>query len=163
ENDAWAMVQLGNVYFNGGRLRDAAREYRQALRRLPHYVHAEAGLARVEASEGRYVIAIRRLRGVVGRLPIPAYVLLLGGLHRAPAWHARRAPDLPPCDDRTVPGERTGPIVVPTGARRQPALLAVVGTRCEAGSPMKRLALLAVAVASLALPAQAAAHPLGNF
>ena len=28
---------------------------------------------------------------------------------------------------------------------------------------MKRLALLALAVASLALPAQAAAHPLGNF
>ena len=62
ENDAWAMVQLGNVHFNGGRLRDAALEYRRALRRLPRYVHAEAGLARVEASEGRYGIAIRRLR-----------------------------------------------------------------------------------------------------
>src|SRR3954449_5697971 len=78
ENEAWAMVQLGNVYLNGGRLDDAARAYRQALRRLPGFVHAEAGLARVEASEGHYTIAAERLRRVVGRLPIPAYVILLG-------------------------------------------------------------------------------------
>src|SRR4051794_31513635 len=84
ENEAWAMVQLGNVYLNGGRLDDAARAYRQALRRLPGYVHAEAGLARVEASEGHYTIAAERLRRVVGRLPIPAYVILLGDtLHAA--------------------------------------------------------------------------------
>jgi tetratricopeptide (TPR) repeat protein len=78
EHVAWTMVQLGNVDFNQGRLAAAARAYRRALARLPHYVHAEAGLARVEASEGRYPVAIARLRRVVQTLPIPAYVIMLG-------------------------------------------------------------------------------------
>jgi tetratricopeptide (TPR) repeat protein len=78
ENVAWAMVQLGNVRFNLGRLSQAAAAYRRALRLLPGYVHAEAGLARVEASEGHYDRAIGRLRRVVAVLPIPAYVILLG-------------------------------------------------------------------------------------
>ena len=91
ENEAWAMVQLGNVDFNGGRLDDAARAYRRALHRLPGYVHAEAGLARVEAARGHYPSAVRRLRGVVGRLPIPAYVILLGdALHASGQERAAR-------------------------------------------------------------------------
>jgi tetratricopeptide (TPR) repeat protein len=72
------MVQIGNVHFNMGRLRQAELAYRKALRRLPGYVHAEAGLARVEASEGNYGAAIARLRHVVDVLPIPAYVIMLG-------------------------------------------------------------------------------------
>jgi len=80
---AWTMVQLGNVRFNTGRLGPAASAYRTALRELPGYVHAEAGLARVEASEGRYRIATSRLRHVVDVLPIPAYVILLGDLLHA--------------------------------------------------------------------------------
>ena len=83
ENLAWAKVQLGNVYFNTGRLGAAAGAYRRALRSLPGYVHAEVGLARVEASEGRYRVAARRLRRVVDELPIPAYVILLGDTLRA--------------------------------------------------------------------------------
>src|SRR5439155_10241888 len=83
ENLAWAKVQLGNVEFNMGRLGAAAAAYRRALRGLPGYVHAEAGLARVEASEGRYGEAIARFRQVVGQLPIPAYVILLGDTLRA--------------------------------------------------------------------------------
>jgi tetratricopeptide (TPR) repeat protein len=90
ENDAWAMVQLGNVDFNGGRLDASARADRRALNRLPGYVHAEAGLARVEAAQGHYGSAIRRLRGVVGRLPIPAYVILLGDALHA-SGHERAA------------------------------------------------------------------------
>src|SRR5436190_4450306 len=78
ENVAWAMVQLGNARFNTGRLDEAAAAYRAALRHRPDYVHAEAGLARVEASEGRYGAAIARLRHVVAVLPIPAYVIMLG-------------------------------------------------------------------------------------
>jgi len=78
EYDAWAMVQLGNVHFNRGRLHEAAKAYRQALERLPGYVHAEAALARIDASEGRYRRAIARLRHAVAVLPIPAYVIQLG-------------------------------------------------------------------------------------
>ena len=92
ENLAWAMVQLGNVDFNRGRLGAAAEAYRRALRRLPGYVHAEAGLARVEASEGRYGQAIARLNRVVAQLPIPAYAILLGDTLRASGrpWAAQR-------------------------------------------------------------------------
>jgi tetratricopeptide (TPR) repeat protein len=78
EHVAWTMVQLGNVRFNMGRLAAAAKAYRMALARLHRYVHAEAGLARVEASEGRYGSAIARLRRVVQVLPVPAYVIMLG-------------------------------------------------------------------------------------
>jgi tetratricopeptide (TPR) repeat protein len=83
ENLRWAKVQLGNVDFNMGRLDAAAAAYRRALRGLPGYVHAEAGLARVEASEGRYGEAIARFRQVVGQLPIPQYVIWLGDTYRA--------------------------------------------------------------------------------
>jgi tetratricopeptide (TPR) repeat protein len=83
EHVAWTAVQLGNVYFNTGRLEEAAGAYRKALVRLPGYVHAEAGLARVEASEGDYRGAIARLRHVVQVLPIPAYVIMLGDVLRA--------------------------------------------------------------------------------
>jgi tetratricopeptide (TPR) repeat protein len=83
ENIAWTMTQIGNVRFNEGRLGAAGNAYRRALRRFPGYVHADAGLARVEASEGRYRAAIARLRGVVARLPIPAYVIMLGDILHA--------------------------------------------------------------------------------
>jgi tetratricopeptide (TPR) repeat protein len=83
EHVAWTMVQLGNVHFNTGRLDQAAKAYRKALARLPRYVHAEAGLARVEASEGRYRVAIARLRHVVQVLPVPAYVIMLGDVLHA--------------------------------------------------------------------------------
>jgi len=80
EQIAWTMTQIGNVNFNMGRLGPAANAYRRALRRFPGYVHAEAGLARVEASEGHYREAIPRLRRAVSVLPIPAYVIWLGDI-----------------------------------------------------------------------------------
>lgn len=83
EHVAWTQVQLGNINFNTGRLDEAAGAYRKALEGLPGYVHAEAGLARVEASEGRYDRAIARLRRVVDVLPVPAYVIALGDVLQA--------------------------------------------------------------------------------
>ncbi|HET7745242.1 MAG TPA: tetratricopeptide repeat protein [Gaiellaceae bacterium] len=82
ENVAWTMTQLGNTAFNQGRLAAAGKAYRAALDRYPGYVHAEAGLARVEASEGRYRPAVARLRRAVDVLPIPAYVIMLGDILR---------------------------------------------------------------------------------
>jgi tetratricopeptide (TPR) repeat protein len=90
EHVAWTMVQLGNVSFNRGRLDEAAKAYRRALARYPHYVHAEAGLARVEASRGEYSSAVRRLRHVVAVLPVPAYVILLGDVLHV-SGHEREA------------------------------------------------------------------------
>jgi tetratricopeptide (TPR) repeat protein len=83
EQVAWTMTQIGNVEFNMGRLAAAGNAYRRALRRFPGYVHAEAGLARVEASEGHAREAIARLRRAVAILPIPAYVIWLGDILHA--------------------------------------------------------------------------------
>jgi len=83
EQVAWTMTQIGNVDFNMGMLAAAAKAYRHAILRFPGYVHAEAGLARVEAAEGRYGPAIRRLRRAVAVLPLPAYVIWLGDILRA--------------------------------------------------------------------------------
>ncbi len=83
EQIAWTEVQLGNVAFNTGRLDTAASAYRRALRTLPGYVHADAGLAKVEAARGRYAPAIATLRHVVEVLPLPAYVILLGDVLHA--------------------------------------------------------------------------------
>src|SRR5205814_975643 len=58
------------------------------LARFPGYVHADAGLARVDAAEGRYGEAAARLRDVVARLPIPAYVIMLGDILQASGRHA---------------------------------------------------------------------------
>lgn len=91
EQVAWTDVQLGNVDFNLGRLDRAAASYRTALRRLPGYVHAEAGLARVDAARGRYELAVLRLRHVVRVLPLPAYAIWLGDVLRAGGDHAAAA------------------------------------------------------------------------
>jgi tetratricopeptide (TPR) repeat protein len=79
---AWTLVQLGNLYFDTGRLAPAARSYRQALTVFPGYVHAEAALARVAAARGRYGEAIRLYRRAVERLPLPQYEGALGDVLR---------------------------------------------------------------------------------
>ena len=79
---AWTLVQLGNLYFDKGRLGPAARAYREALAHLPGYVHAEAGFARVAAARGRYREAIRLYGRAVERLPLPQYEGALGDVLR---------------------------------------------------------------------------------
>lgn len=78
ENLAWTLVQLGNLYFDTGRLSAAGSLYRTALRAYPGFVHAEAGVARVDAARGRYARAIVRYRRVVDTLPVPQYAIALG-------------------------------------------------------------------------------------
>jgi tetratricopeptide (TPR) repeat protein len=80
---AWTLVQLGNLYFENGRLRPATRSYREALVHFPGYVHAEAALGKVAAARGRYGEAIARYGRAVERLPLPQYEGALGDVLRA--------------------------------------------------------------------------------
>ena len=83
ENAAWTLVQLGNLEFDGNRLRAAEAAYRQALAVFPGYSHAEAALARIDAAHGRLAAAVRRYRDVVARMPLPQYAIALGDTLRA--------------------------------------------------------------------------------
>jgi tetratricopeptide (TPR) repeat protein len=94
ENVAYVQSLLGQLEFTRGRLRAAADAYREALYRFPAYPAAGAGLARVEAARGRLGPAIRRLRGVVARLPLPEYVVALGETELAAGMRAQGRRDL---------------------------------------------------------------------
>jgi tetratricopeptide (TPR) repeat protein len=78
ENRSYVQTLLGNLEFERGQIAAAAAAYRAALAGFPAYAPAEVGLARVYAARGRLAPAIERLRGVVDRLPLPAYVIALG-------------------------------------------------------------------------------------
>jgi tetratricopeptide (TPR) repeat protein len=75
EHRAAALVQLGNLQFNTGRLAAARRSYTAALAALPGYVHAQAGLAHVETSAGEFRHGLPLFRRVVERLPLPQYAV----------------------------------------------------------------------------------------
>src|SRR5207247_5656723 len=83
---------------------------------------------------------------------------------RPPARHSGRAQVLPSRDDRALPGEPGGCTrLVPAGSRPQPALLRPLGARRAEVGVMKRLVLVLAALVAFAIPANAIAHPLGNF
>jgi tetratricopeptide (TPR) repeat protein len=78
ENIAYVRSLLGNLQLARGSTAAAGRTYREALAQLPGHVPATVGVARVDAARGRLGAAIRRLDGVVERLPLPEHVIALG-------------------------------------------------------------------------------------
>jgi tetratricopeptide (TPR) repeat protein len=94
ENVAYVQTLLGNLLFEAGDLRAARGAYEQALARFPRYVPASAGLASVDAADGRVESAIRRLRDAVARLPLPQYVVQLGETEQAAGRPAAARRDL---------------------------------------------------------------------
>lgn len=78
EYEAWARVELGNMHFESGKLTRARAAFEKALSVIPEYVHAEAGLAQIDAARGNFDSAIDRLGRVVERLPVPEYAELRG-------------------------------------------------------------------------------------
>jgi tetratricopeptide (TPR) repeat protein len=78
EPAAWALVELGNLYYNSGRLRPAERAYREALARFRDYHRAQAALARVEAANDRVDEAVALYRRALEAVPLPEYAAGLG-------------------------------------------------------------------------------------
>nr|MDP9328464.1 tetratricopeptide repeat protein [Actinomycetota bacterium] len=79
---AWAANQLGELYFNGGRLGKAAEQYRLGTNLAPAFVPPQAGLAKVAWARGDVREAIARYTEVTQRYPSPEYVIALGDLYQ---------------------------------------------------------------------------------
>ena len=82
ESTAWCQVQLGHLYFNEGNYRLAEQEYQMALKRLPQYVHALAGLARLRMAQNSLEEGLHLYTRVVAAMPLPEYVIALGDLYQ---------------------------------------------------------------------------------
>ena len=80
---AWAANQLGELFFNSGRLDRAAQQYRRATELAPEFVPPQAGLAKVAWARGDVQDAIARYTEVTQRYPSPEYVIALGDLYEA--------------------------------------------------------------------------------
>ncbi len=83
ENVGYVQTLVGKLHFDSGRYAAAEVAYRTALETDPGFPAAVAGLARVEAARGDYALAIRHLRALVQRLPLPEYVIALGETEQA--------------------------------------------------------------------------------
>ena len=80
---AWASNQLGDLYFNSGRLAQAEAAYRQAAGLDPTFVPAVAGLGKVAWARGDLTGAIRHYTDATQRYPLPDYLIALGDLYAA--------------------------------------------------------------------------------
>jgi tetratricopeptide (TPR) repeat protein len=80
---AWAANQLGELYFNSGRIGLAAEQYRRGTELAPEFVPPQAGLAKVAWARGDLQEAIARYTEVTQRYPSPEYVIALGDLYEA--------------------------------------------------------------------------------
>lgn len=83
ENTEYVRVQLGHLHLARGDLAAAEAAFSRALAKLPDYVHAMAGLARVRAAEGRLSEAISLYTRAAERAPLPEFVIALGETYEA--------------------------------------------------------------------------------
>ena len=81
EELAWYRFQLGELYFNSGRLRPAERQYRAALAVFPTSYLALAGLGKARAAQGDYEAAIDFYRRATAIIPQPDLLAALGDLY----------------------------------------------------------------------------------
>lgn len=77
----WALHQLGELHFNGGRLDLAEQQYRRAISADETFMPAKAGLAKVSAARGRTDAAIASYVQIVETYPLPEYVIALVDLY----------------------------------------------------------------------------------
>jgi tetratricopeptide (TPR) repeat protein len=81
ENIAWSQYQLGEELFLAGETSAAEKAYLASLDKYPSYYRALAGLAKVRASEGRYVEAVKLYKDAIAKVPYPEYAAALGDIY----------------------------------------------------------------------------------
>jgi tetratricopeptide (TPR) repeat protein len=83
ENQAWCLVELGNMYFKSGRWAEAAAAYRDAIATFPASHAAYAGLGSVAAAEGKLPEAIENYKRAQSITPLVQYAGALYDLYQA--------------------------------------------------------------------------------
>jgi tetratricopeptide (TPR) repeat protein len=83
EAAAWSHSNLGLMLFKTNRLDEACFEFEQALRDIPFYERALAGLGQVRAAEGDYDAAIESYSEAIRRVPLPQHIMDLADIYRA--------------------------------------------------------------------------------
>lgn len=80
---AFCEHRLGDLAWDTGALAEAGEHYRRALAVAPDDYYAQAGQARVAAATGHPEEALSGYRALVGRLPLPQFLLDLAELELA--------------------------------------------------------------------------------
>lgn len=83
EARSWALVQLGNLYFDGGDFAKAHDLYQEALQNWNDYAYARGGLGKVYAAQGDYAQAIQTYTRLLDTIPLPEFVIALGDAYAA--------------------------------------------------------------------------------
>lgn len=109
EHVAWCMVELGNLYFRGGRIEESLKAHTSALRTFPGYHPAYAGLARAQAAKGELTPAIENYRKAQSITPLPEYAAALFVLYEVSGnkSEAGKQKDLIGVIDKIGPGDRS--------------------------------------------------------
>ncbi len=78
---AWTLVQVGNLQLARGDQAGAGRQYDLALRILPNYYYALAGLAAGRAAQGRLAEAAALYTRALAIIPMPEVAAALGDVY----------------------------------------------------------------------------------
>ena len=81
ENVAWAQVQVGNLWFGSGNLKEAEKAYGRSTEVAGAYAPALAGQAKVAAARGNLELASKLYEQAFNRMPLPEYAIALGDVY----------------------------------------------------------------------------------
>jgi tetratricopeptide (TPR) repeat protein len=82
ENEAWCLVEFGDLLFKTGHAEDALAAYKRALSTFPGYHRAHAALGRLLAAQRNYSDAIEQVKKAQATVPFPDYAAMLEALYR---------------------------------------------------------------------------------
>ncbi|MBI1822111.1 MAG: tetratricopeptide repeat protein [Nitrospirae bacterium] len=80
ENTAWCEVELGDLYFNTGKIKESESAYQAALKIFPGYHRGFAGMGKIRESQGKMDDAEAFYQKAVEVVPYPAYIAALGDI-----------------------------------------------------------------------------------
>ena len=108
ENNAYVIVQYGNLLTLSGRRAEAAQAYEAALAAYPDFPSALAGQGRLAVAAGDLTTALARFARAADIVPLPEYVIALGETRQATGGYEgchgqlRPGKSRPRCSRRTA-------------------------------------------------------------